>query len=80
VTCDDMLLTGCTQRKPEIRHPTRFESKQARSAREVEDAARWMLATDFGTQMGRCDKLQQSWNQIKSAWSFSLFLLRGYVR
>jgi hypothetical protein len=53
-----MLLTGCTQRKPEIRHPTRFKSKQARSAREVEDTARWMLATDFGTQMGRCDKLQ----------------------
>jgi hypothetical protein len=67
MTCNDMLLTGCTQRKPEIRYPMRFESKQARSAWEVEDAARQMLATNFSTQIGRCDKLQQSWNQIKTA-------------
>jgi hypothetical protein len=80
VTSGDMLLTGCTQKKAEIRHPTRFESKQARSAWEVEDVSRWMLATDFSTQMDRCGKLLQSWNQTKSAWSFSLFLLWGYVR
>jgi hypothetical protein len=72
-----MLLTGCTQTRTEIKHPTRFESKQSRSAPEVGDAARWMLATNFSTQMGRRDKLQQSSNEIRTAWSFSLFSVPG---
>jgi hypothetical protein len=72
-----MLLTGCTQTRTEIRYPTRFESKQSRSAWEVGDAARWMLATDFGTQMGGCNGVQLGWNWIKTTWSFSLFSAPG---
>jgi hypothetical protein len=64
MTSSNMLLT---QKKAEIRHPTRFKSKQARSAWEVEDVSRWMLATNFSTQIDRCGKLLQSWNQTKSA-------------
>jgi hypothetical protein len=54
-----MLLTGCTQTRTEIKHPTRFESKRPRSAREVGEAARWMLATNFGTLMGSCDNYSE---------------------
>jgi hypothetical protein len=50
VTSDDTLLTGCTQTRTEIRHPTRFESKQSRSARGVGDDK-----TDAGNRFRHTD-------------------------
>jgi hypothetical protein len=80
VTSNDMLLTGCTQTRTEIRYPTRFESKQSRSAWEVGDAARWMLATDSAHRWAGatgCNGVQLGWNWIKTTWSFSLFSAPG---
>jgi hypothetical protein len=39
--------------------PNEVREQQSRSAREVGDAARWMLATNFGTLMGSCDNCSE---------------------